>query len=114
MCGSRPTGLGYAGLSGTIARGRLKFGFCLGGNLFGSSPDAEYAAEALSRLDMMVMMEYTLNTGHANGLARQTIILPVLARDEEPEPTTQERCSIMFGLATVDRGDCPARAAKYR
>jgi anaerobic selenocysteine-containing dehydrogenase len=39
---------------------------------------------------MLVYLNTTLNTGHAHGLARQTIILPVLARDEEPQPTTQE------------------------
>ena len=80
---------------------KLKFGLCLGGNLFGSSPDAQYAAEALRRLDMMVMLSTTLNTGHASGLAKETIILPVLARDEEPEPTTQES---MFNFVRVSDG----------
>lgn len=80
---------------------KLKFGFCLGGNLFGSSPDADFAGEALSHLEMMVMMSTTLNTGHVNGLARETIILPVLARDEEPEPTTQES---MFNYVRVSDG----------
>ncbi len=81
--------------------GRLKFGFCLGGNLFGSAPDATYAKSALENLDMLVMLNTTLNTGHANGLARETIILPVLARDEEPEPTTQES---MFNYVRLSDG----------
>jgi molybdopterin-dependent oxidoreductase alpha subunit len=81
--------------------GRLKFGFCLGGNLFGSAPDAAYAGEALENLDMLVMLNTTLNTGHANGLARETIVLPVLARDEEPEPTTQES---MFNYVRLSDG----------
>jgi molybdopterin-dependent oxidoreductase alpha subunit len=33
--------------------GELKFGFCLGGNLFGSNPDATFARQALGRLDML-------------------------------------------------------------
>jgi len=71
--------------------GRLKFGLCLGGNLYGSNPDATYARDALGKLDMLVYLSTTLNTGHAHGLAAgETIILPVLARDEEPQPTTQE------------------------
>src|SRR5262249_8371100 len=70
--------------------GKLKFGLCLGGNLYGSNPDSAYAAEALGKLDLLVYMSTTLNTGHAHGLAGETIILPVLARDEEPQPTTQE------------------------
>jgi molybdopterin-dependent oxidoreductase alpha subunit len=63
-------------------RGDIKFGLCLGGNLYGSNPDATFADEALGCLDMLVMLSTTLNTGHANGLAKTTIVLPVLARDE--------------------------------
>lgn len=71
--------------------GRVKFGFCLGGNLYGSNPDATYARQSLGKLDMLVYLSTTLNTGHAHGIAAgDTIILPVLARDEEPQPTTQE------------------------
>jgi molybdopterin-dependent oxidoreductase alpha subunit len=81
--------------------GRLKMGFCLGGNLYGSNPDALYAGEALARLDTIVYMNTTLNTGHAHGLAKETIILPVLARDEEPEPTTQES---MFNYVRLSDG----------
>ncbi|MGI9471555.1 MAG: molybdopterin dinucleotide binding domain-containing protein, partial [Rubripirellula sp.] len=79
----------------------LSVGFCLGGNLYGSNPDANFAAEALSRLDMNVMMSTTMNTGHVNGLAGETYILPVLARDEEPEPTTQES---MFNYVRLSDG----------
>jgi len=34
---------------------RLKMGVCLGGNLYGSNPDAAYAAEALGKLDLVVI-----------------------------------------------------------
>jgi molybdopterin-dependent oxidoreductase alpha subunit len=80
---------------------RLKMGFCLGGNLYGSNPDAEFAADALGQLDLVVYLNTTLNTGHAHGLARETIILPVLARDEEPQPTTQES---MFNYVRMSDG----------
>ena len=83
------------------AEGALKFGFCLGGNLYGSNPDAAYAQSALENLDMLVYLSTTLNTGHAYGLAKETIILPVLARDEEPQPTTQES---MFNLVRLSDG----------
>lgn len=82
-------------------RGELKAGFCLGGNLYGSNPDAAFAARALQKLDMLVYLNTTLNTGHAHGLARETLILPVLARDEEPQPTTQES---MFNLVRLSDG----------
>ena len=85
--------------------GELKFGLCLGGNLYGSNPDATYASAALQNMDMLVYLSTTLNTGHAHGLARETIILPVLARDEEPQPTTQES---MFNYVRLSDGG-PAR-----
>ncbi len=82
-------------------KGMLKFGWCLGGNLYGSNPDATYAQNALSKLDLLVYLNTTLNTGHAYGLAKETIILPVLARDEEPEATTQES---MFSYVRISDG----------
>lgn len=83
----------------------LKFGFCLGGNLYGSNPDATFAKQALSQLDLLVYLNTTLNTGHAHGLAKETLILPVLARDEEPQATTQES---MFNFVRLSDGG-PAR-----
>ncbi len=83
------------------SKGELKFGFCLGGNLYGSNPDAQFADSSLAELDMLVMLNTTLNTGHARGLAKTTIVLPVLARDEEPEPTTQES---MFNYVRLSDG----------
>lgn len=83
------------------AAGRLRMGFCLGGNLFGSNPDARFAADALSKLDMTVYLNTTLNTGHAHGLAAQALILPVKARDEESQPTTQES---MFNYIRLSDG----------
>ncbi len=82
-------------------RGEVKLAFCLGGNLFGSNPDAKFAAEALSRAGMVVYMSTTLNTGHAWGTGQETIILPVLARDEEKQPTTQES---MFNYVRLSDG----------
>ena len=86
-------------------RGDVSFGFCLGGNLYGSNPDAQFAARALGNLEQVVYLNTTLNTGHAHGLARETIILPVLARDEEPQATTQES---MFNYVRLSDGG-PAR-----
>lgn len=85
--------------------GRLKVGFCLGGNLYGSNPAANYAASALQQLDLLVYLNTTLNTGHAWGTGKETLILPVLARDEEPQSTTQES---MFNYIRLSDGG-PAR-----
>ena len=83
------------------ADGSLKFGLCLGGNLFGSNPDQDFAGKAFNRLEQVVYLSTTLNTGHAHGTGQETLILPVLARDEEPEPTTQES---MFNFVRMSDG----------
>lgn len=100
---SLPTtpGLDTMGCMEAAETGKLKFGLCLGGNLYGSNPDSSYAEKAIRALDMIVYMSTTLNTGHAYGLAKETLILPVLARDEEPQVTTQES---MFNLVRLSDG----------
>lgn len=82
-------------------RGDLRVGLCLGGNLFGSNPDAALASRALGRLELVTYLSTTLNTGHAWGTGRGTLILPVLARDEEPQATTQES---MFSYVRLSEG----------
>lgn len=86
-------------------RGEMQAALCLGGNLFGSNPDATFAAQALGNLDLIAYMATTLNTGHAWGTAKETLVLPVLPRDEEPQPTTQES---MFSYVRLSDGG-PAR-----
>lgn len=90
--------------------GSMRLGFCLGGNLYGSNPDARFAAGSLRQLETLVYLSTTLNTGHAHGLAESTWILPVLPRDEEPEPTTQES---MFNYVRLSDGG-PSRLAGPR
>jgi anaerobic selenocysteine-containing dehydrogenase len=82
----------------------MQTALCLGGNLYGSNPDSTFAAQALSQLDLITYLSTTLNTGHAWGTARETLILPVLPRDEEPEPTTQES---MFSYVRLSDGGRP-------
>lgn len=82
-------------------RGEMGMALCLGGNLYGSAPDAKYAEQAIAKLDFIAYLSTTLNTGHAWGQARESLILPVLPRDEEPEPTTQES---MFSYVRLSAG----------
>lgn len=88
-------------------RGEMDVAFCLGGNLYGSNPDAQYAEQAMSRIGMITYLSTTLNTGHAWGRGRETLILPVLPRDEEPQPTTQES---MFSFVRLSDGGPPRYA----
>ena len=66
-------------------RGDMDAALCLGGNLFGSNPDARFASEALGKLNLIAYLSTSLNTGHAWGTAKETLVLPVLPRDEEPQ-----------------------------
>ena len=94
-------GLDTLGCIESSHEGRMKFAFCLGGNLFGSNPDAGFAREAMSRIGTVVYLSTSLNTGHAHGRGRETLILPVLARDEEAQATTQES---MFNYVRLSDG----------
>jgi len=84
--------------------GYIKFGWCLGGNLYGSNPDSRFAGAALNTMDTVVYLSTTLNTGHAWGTGRETFILPALPRDEEPQATTQES---MFNYVRLSDGGAP-------
>jgi len=85
--------------------GRVGVALHLGGNLFGSCPDATAARAGLGRIGMTVFMSTTLNTGHAHGRGRESIIVAVRARDEESQSTTQES---MFNFVRLSDGG-PAR-----
>jgi len=84
--------------------GTMDVAFHLGGNLFGSNPDADWAARAMSGIPWQITLNTTLNTGHARAASPNHLILPVLARDEEPEPTTQES---MFNFVRLSDGGAP-------
>ncbi|MBI5760619.1 MAG: FdhF/YdeP family oxidoreductase [Planctomycetales bacterium] len=103
-------GLDTMGCIQAADRGEMQTALCLGGNLFGSNPDATFAARAIGKLDFITYLSTTLNTTHAWGQARETLILPVLPRDEEPQPTTQES---MFSFVRLSDGG-PRRYAGPR
>ena len=91
--------------------GRIDAALMLGGNLWGSNPDSRWSTAALARIGTSVSLTTKLNQGHFNGRARTTIVLPVLARDEEPESTTQES---MFNFVRLSDGGAPAVDGEMR
>lgn len=105
MTAPRRAGLDTLACMEAAHAGVVRRAWCLGGNLFGANPDATWAAEAFGRLDSVVYLSTTLNTGHVWGRAAETLILPVKARDEESQPTTQES---MFNYVRISDGG-PAR-----
>jgi len=84
--------------------GRVTAAVCLGGNLYGANPDAAFARRAIGRLELICYLNTTLNTGLIHGRARHTLILPVCARDEDAQATTQES---MFNFVRVSDGGQP-------
>lgn len=90
--------------------GSMDFALCLGGNLYGSNPDAQRAFQAMQKLKTVIYCSTTLNTGHTWGTGEETFILPVLPRDEEPQATTQES---MFSFVRLSDGG-PTRHKRAR
>jgi molybdopterin-dependent oxidoreductase alpha subunit len=86
--------------------GRVRASVLLGGNLWASNPDSAWAGRALRRIPFSFSMTTKLNAGHVHGRGRTAVIVPVLARDEEREATTQES---MFNFVRLSSGgDAPA------
>ncbi|MFQ5709512.1 MAG: FdhF/YdeP family oxidoreductase, partial [bacterium] len=88
-------------------RGEIDFAVLVGGNLYAANPDLRHAAEALSRIRFTAFLSTTLNMGHLLGHGKDTLILPVRARDEEKQSTSQES---MFNYVRLSKGGLRAPA----
>ncbi|MCX5496391.1 FdhF/YdeP family oxidoreductase [Kaistia dalseonensis] len=83
-------------------RGEIDAAVIMGGNLWGATPDTAFATRAMGRIGFKLFLTTSLNLGHVNGLGDgEVLILPVTARDEEWEPTTQES---MFNYVRLSDG----------
>ena len=106
-----PRGLDtYASMT-AAERGDIDVALMLGGNLWGSNPDSAWATRALAGVGTVVSLTTKLNQGHAHGRGSTTVVLPVLARDEEQQATTQES---MFNFVRLSDGGEPAVAGEMR
>lgn len=64
---------------------------CLGGNLYAANPDSTQAHHALGNIETIIYLATKPNLGHFHGLAKKnTIIIPVLNRFENPHKITTE------------------------
>ncbi len=71
--------------------GKVSTLLCLGGNLYAANPDLIQAKRALGKIETIVYVATKPNLGHFHGLAgRDTLILPVFTRFENPHATTVE------------------------
>ena len=83
-------------------RGEIDAALIMGGNLYEANPNTAWAETALDRIGFKLFLTTTLNRGHVHGLDRgEALILPVTARDEEWQPTTQES---MFNYVRLSDG----------
>jgi molybdopterin-dependent oxidoreductase alpha subunit len=63
----------------------------VGGNLYAANPDSTQAKRAIGNIDTVIYLSTKPNLGHFHGLGKkQTIIIPVLNRLENPHKTTVE------------------------
>lgn len=96
------TGLDTMGSLDEAHAGRVDGAVFMGGNLYAASPDSAWAETALSRIGFKLHLTTTLNKGHVTGVEPgESLILPVTARDEEWERTTQES---MFNYIRLSDG----------
>jgi molybdopterin-dependent oxidoreductase alpha subunit len=80
---------------------KIDSAFLMGGNLYASNPDSTFSEESLNRIPFKVFLNTTFNQGHLFGVDEEVIILPVAARDEEKQSTTQES---MFSFVRLSDG----------
>lgn len=99
---SREKGMDTMACLDAAHRGDIDAAVIMGGNLYGASPDTAWARAALDRIGFKLFLTTTLNLGHVHGHDdSESLILPVTARDEEWEPTTQES---MFNFVRLSDG----------
>ncbi len=83
-------------------QGEMDAALIMGGNLYAATPESHWAQQALNNIVHKVYLTTTLNQGHFFGAENsETLILPVTARDEEWQPTTQES---MFNYVRLSDG----------
>ncbi|MFY7779362.1 MAG: FdhF/YdeP family oxidoreductase [Elstera sp.] len=83
-------------------RGEIDAALIMGGNLYEANPNSRFSAEALAKIGFKLFLTTTLNKGHIYGHDEsEALVLPVTARDEEWQPTTQES---MFNYVRLSDG----------
>ena len=82
--------------------GKIDAAVIMGGNLYAANPNSHWCEDALNQIGFKLFLTTTLNKGHFHGVDDgDVLILPVTARDEEWEPTTQES---MFNYVRLSDG----------
>lgn len=95
-------GLDTLGCLRAASAGEMDLAVLMGGNLLSASPDTAGTLAALNRIRFKLYLTTTLNQSHLYAQDQgEALILPVTARDEESQPTTQES---MFNYVRLSDG----------
>ena len=97
----KETGLDTMACMHAAHSGDMDVAVMLGGNLLASNPDTVFATEALNTIPFKCFISTTLNMSHVAGVDGEVLVLPVRARDEETQATTQES---MFNFVRLSDG----------
>tara|TARA_Y100000590_G_scaffold470635_1_gene667227 strand:+ start:2978 stop:5029 length:2052 start_codon:yes stop_codon:yes gene_type:complete len=81
--------------------GEIDLAYLQGGNLYAANPDSQFSKRALNSIPLKVFLTTTLNASHVSATEGECVILPVAARDEEKQATTQES---MFNFVRMSDG----------
>lgn len=86
--------------------GKLKFFFAMGGNFISATPDTNYTADALRKMDMTVHVSTKLNRSHlVHG--KEALILPTYARSDKDTINGVEQivsCENSMGVMQMSKG----------
>jgi molybdopterin-dependent oxidoreductase alpha subunit len=87
-------------------RGKLKVFFAMGGNFLSATPDTNFTAEAMRKLELTVNVSTKLNRGHlVHG--EESIILPTLARSDKDIVNGEVQfisCENSMGVIQMSKG----------
>ncbi|MBE7175840.1 MAG: FdhF/YdeP family oxidoreductase [Mucilaginibacter polytrichastri] len=85
---------------------KLKFFFAMGGNFLSATPDTNYTADAIRKLDFTVHVSTKLNRSHlVHG--KEALILPCLSRSDEDWHNNEKRfvsCENSMGVVQMSKG----------
>lgn len=83
--------------------GAIDAAILMGGNLFEATPKRSWARAVIGRIGFKLFLTTTINRGHIDGITDEgeALVLPVTARDEEWQPTSQES---MFNYVRLSDG----------
>ncbi|MBR8829395.1 MAG: FdhF/YdeP family oxidoreductase [Gomphosphaeria aponina SAG 52.96 = DSM 107014] len=89
--------------------GKVDTLFCLGGNIYAANPDLTQAKRALGKIETICYVATKPNLGHFHGLGQKnTLVLPVFARFENPHRTTTESGNNFVRLNDVGKSHLQA------